>query len=166
VESIADQLERLENLRNKGSISEHEFMAAKAQVLAGNKSAMPPVKGHQSKDGQVFGFDEKSWCTMMHISQLLIFAGGIGIVVPIIMWAMSKDHSPYVQTHGNRMMNWIISSLIATAIAGVLCAVLIGFPILLVLLVLDVAFPVIAALKANEREIWKYPLAFRFFPEE
>ena len=82
------------------------------------------------------------------------------------MWAMSKDHSPYVRMHGNRMMNWIISSLIATAIAAVLCAVLIGFPILLVLFALDVAFPVVAALKANERKFWKYPLAFRFFPEQ
>lgn len=162
METIADQLERLESLRAKGSISDHEFVAAKASVLGGGGTAAPPVK----ETHQVFGFGVRAWCTLMHISQLLIFAGGIGIVVPIVMWAMSKDHSDYVRQQGNRMMNWIITSLIASVIAGLLCFVVIGFPILFVLLVLNAAFPVVAALKANDRQLWKYPLAFRFFPED
>ena len=76
MESIADQLERLANLRGKGSISEHEFLAAKAKVLGGGGEAAPPVKGDQ-----VFGFDEKTWCTLMHISQLLIpdYSRGVGV---------------------------------------------------------------------------------------
>lgn len=161
METIADQLERLEELRAKGSISEHEFLAAKANVLGTTGKAAPPVKESQ----QVYGFDQQMWCTLMHISQLLIFAGGIGIVVPIVMFAISKDHSVYVQRHGNRMMNWIISNLVATAIAGVLCVVVIGIPILLTLFALNIAFPLIAALKANNGEVWKYPVAYRFFPE-
>lgn len=162
METIADQLERLENLREKGSISEHEFAAAKANVINGRGTASAPVKANS----KVFGFESRTWCTLMHISQLFIFAAGIGIVVPIVMWAMSKDHSDEVRLHGNRMMNWIVSSLLAKVVAGLLCFILIGFPILFAILVMDAVFPVIAALKANDREFWKYPMAYRFFPEE
>lgn len=46
---------------------------------------------------------------------------------------------------------------------GLLSLVLIGIPFLAVLLVLNVVFPVIAALKAGEDRVWRYPLSITFF---
>jgi uncharacterized Tic20 family protein len=101
----------------------------------------------------------------MHISQLLVYGFGIGIVVPIVMWILGKDQSPLVARHGARMMNWIISSFIYGCIIGVLCLLFVGIPLAIVLAILTTVFPVIAAIKANGGEVWSYPMAIKFLPE-
>ena len=104
---------------------------------------------------------------LIHLSQLLNFASAgvpfLGIVVPIVLWAIAKDRSPQVDLHGKIALNWIISSLIYLMVIVPFCLVIIGIPFLLVLLVLDVVFPIIGAVKANEGVIWKYPLSIAFF---
>lgn len=63
-------------------------------------------------------------------------------------------------------MNWVISSAIYAAIGGILFWVIIGIPILLAVVVLNVLFPLIAAMKCNDGEVWSYPLALRIFAED
>ena len=50
---------------------------------------------------------------------------------------------------------------------GVLCFILlfvvVGIPLLLVLAVVAVVFPIIGGIKANNGEVWKYPLSITFF---
>ena len=102
---------------------------------------------------------------MLHLSQLFVFAGGVGLVVPVVLWLISKDKSPMANLHGNRIMNWIISWFIYMMIAAILCLFIVGIPILIALLILQVAFPIIAGVKANDGQDWSYPMAIRFFPE-
>jgi uncharacterized Tic20 family protein len=158
--NIAQELERLEQLRIKGALSDVEFQAAKNSLL--NGQAKPPTK---FADTTVHGLEEKTWCTLMHISQLLNFSG-IGIVVPVAMWIVGKEKSEMVNQQGNRMMNWIISSFIYMVAAGLLCFVVVGIPILFGLAVLTVVFPIMAALKANDNKVWTYPLTIKFLPED
>ena len=160
--TISDELERLDNLRVTGVLSEHEFQQAKQRLLAGNSG----VDGLTGQPGRVCGMHEQTWCMLMHLSQLLLFAGGIGIVAPIIMWAISKDDSDLARRHGARMMNWLISSFIYVVISGILLLVFIGIPLLLMMVLLNVVFPVMAALKANDGVLWSYPMAIRFLPED
>ena len=166
---MAQQLERLQALRDSGSLSDEEFQSAKQKVLNEEVLEAVPVTAnstnHPTGNVEVYGFTEPTWCMMMHLSQLFIFAGGIGIVVPIVLWLISKDKSTMANRHGNRMMNWIISVFIYLSIAWFLCMFLIGFPILIALILLQVAFPVLAGVKANEGQLWSYPMAIRFFPE-
>ena len=86
-----------------------------------------------------------------------------GLVAPIIMWAIAKDKNAQVDRHGRIVLNWIISCIIYLVIAFILCFVLIGFVILPVLVVLDIVFPIIGAVKANDGTAWKYPLSIPFF---
>ena len=109
---------------------------------------------------------EQTWCTLMHLPQLLLFAGGFGIAVPIIMGVLSKEDSDLARRHGNRMMNWLISSFIYLVISGLLVLVLLGIPLLIAVAILTVVFPVMAALKANEGQLWSYPLTIRFLQED
>lgn len=113
----------------------------------------------------IHGIEERTYCTLMHISQLLNYSL-IGVIVPIVMWILGKDNSVMVSRHGNRMMNWIISSFIYGCIAFVLCFFVIGFPIAIVLGILSVVFPIIAAIKANSNQAWSYPMAIKFLPED
>lgn len=101
---------------------------------------------------------------ILHLSQ---FAGYViplaGLVVPIIIWQVQKENMPDLDIHGRIVTNWIISEIIYGVIFAILCFVLIGIPLLIVLGVLSVAFPIIGALKANQGQTWKYPLSIAFF---
>ena len=52
--------------------------------------------------------------------------------------------------------------LIYDAVAAILCLVLIGFPILIVLWVLNTVLVIVAAIKAGDGELYRYPLTIRF----
>jgi uncharacterized protein len=159
---IASEIERLEELRRTGVLSEEEFQQAKQKAIAGDA----PRGAFSSEPGRIYGMAEQTWCTLMHLSQLLLFAGGFGIAVPIIMWVLSKEDSDLARRHGNRMMNWLISSFIYLVISGLLVLVLVGIPLLIAVAILTVVFPVMAALKANEGQLWSYPLTIRFLQED
>ena len=107
--------------------------------------------------------ETRQWAMLLHLSQ---FAGYVipmaGLVVPIVIWQMKKEELPALDIHGKIVANWIISALIYGAIFIVLSFVLIGIPLLMVLGVLGIAFPIIGALKANEGHTWKYPLSINF----
>ena len=162
--SIAQEIQQLEELRRTGALSDDEFHQAKQQVLNGDARATVPT--NKNAPTQFYGFEEQTWCMMIHLSQLLIFAGGLGLIVPIVMWASTKDQSELVSQHGNRMMNWLLSSLIYGLISGILCIFLIGIPMLLALIVMDIVFPILAGLKANNGRLWSYPFVIQFFPED
>ena len=111
-----------------------------------------------------WGMNEKSFCLLLHLSQLAGMAiPGAGLVLPIVMWATEKDNSPLIDEHGKVIFNWMISSLIYTLVSGILCFFIIGIPLLIVILVLVFVFPIIGGIKANEGIVWKYPLSISFF---
>ena len=113
---------------------------------------------------EVGGIKPDTYCMLLHLSQLLNFcAPPCGIIVPIVMWAIGKDNNTLVDQHGKVVLNWIISSVIYWMVILVLCFVLVGFFLLPVLLVLEIVFPIIGAVRANEGKVYKYPLSIPFF---
>jgi uncharacterized Tic20 family protein len=164
---LSDELERLQKLRDAGTLSEEEFHAAKQRLLQSPDPNPYAYAAPQSQPanavGTIHGMQEKTWCMMMHLSQLLIFAGGIGIAAPVVMWAVSKDDSRAANRHGLVILNWYISALIYGVVAGALCFIVIGLAIVPVLMALTVIFPIIGAMKCNEGTLWKYPLSIQFF---
>ena len=101
----------------------------------------------------------RQWALFLHLSQL---AGYIipllGLIAPIIIWQIKKEEYPILDVHGKVVVNWIISELIYAAIGFVLMFVVIGIPILAVLGVLAIVFPIIGGIKANNGELWHYPM--------
>jgi uncharacterized Tic20 family protein len=51
--------------------------------------------------------------------------------------------------------------LIYNIVAGILCLILIGFVLLAILHVLNVVFVIIAAVRASEGQMYRYPLTLR-----
>lgn len=106
----------------------------------------------------------REWGMMLHLSLLAGHAIPFGgIIVPIVIWQSKKDELPRLDRHGKNAMNWLISSFIYTLICVALCFVFVGFVLLPILIVLHFVFPIIAAMKATEGRVWKYPLAIPFF---
>ncbi|MDR1480325.1 MAG: DUF4870 domain-containing protein [Planctomycetaceae bacterium] len=99
---------------------------------------------------------------LIHLSQLLSFSG-LGVIVPIVLWAIQKDNEPLVDRHGKIVLNWMISMIIYLAVSAVLIVILVGFVALVILGVLAIVFPIIGGVKANSGIEWQYPLSIKFF---
>ncbi len=99
----------------------------------------------------------------LHLS---LFAGHIvpfgGIIVPIVLWQTQKEKYPELDVHGKNAVNWIITSVLGFCLFVPLSFVFVGIPFLIALVILNVVFPILAAIKANEGVVWKYPLAITF----
>jgi uncharacterized Tic20 family protein len=83
------------------------------------------------------------------------------IVGPLIIWLSKREDSPEIDAHGKESLNFQISMLIYNAISAILCLVLIGFVFLGVLHILNIIFVIIAAVRASEGKLWRYPLTIR-----
>ncbi|MEL6557983.1 MAG: DUF4870 domain-containing protein [Bacteroidota bacterium] len=127
-----------------------------------NDQNLPEV--YSTQQHRPWGMDTKQFCMLIHLAQ---FAGYIvpfaGLILPIVMWTSNKDLNPEVDRHGKSIMNWIISLFIYSVVATVLTFVLIGIPLLLVLVVLSIIFPIMGAVKAGNGEHYEYPLTIKFF---
>ncbi len=151
-----EDLKILAELREKGSITEEEYEREKAKIL--NEEEKSDTQGGFKKP--LFGLDEKSYLTLMHISQFAGFlAPLIGFIIPLIMWIANKEVNPKVDKHGKNIMNFIISFIVYAAI---LCITIIGIPLAVVVGILYIVFVIIAAVKVNNGEDWKYPLTIEF----
>ncbi|MFI3218542.1 MAG: DUF4870 domain-containing protein [Methylococcales bacterium] len=104
--------------------------------------------------------EARQWAMFLHLSQLAGFTvlPLLGLIVPIIIWQIKKEQYPSIDEHGKAVVNWIISELIYGAIGFMLLFVLIGFPILGILGILGLVFPIIGGIKANNGELWHYPM--------
>ncbi|MEO5721467.1 MAG: DUF4870 domain-containing protein [Chthoniobacterales bacterium] len=112
----------------------------------------------------------RTWTVLCHASSLLgFFVPVFGhILGPLIIWLVKRDESAEVNEHGKESLNFQISMFIYTSALGVvtfiLMFVLIGFlllPLFAVLFLADIILVIIAALKANEGELYRYPLTIR-----
>jgi uncharacterized Tic20 family protein len=114
-------------------------------------------------DFRPWNMDLSSYCMLMHLSQ---FAGIIvpfgGIALPIIMWATNKDKSSIIDQHGKNILNWMISFYIYVSISAILILLIIGIFALITLCLVAVIFAIIGAVKANNKEMFKYPLTIQF----
>lgn len=107
--------------------------------------------------------EERQMGMFLHLSGLafaLFFP--VGIVLPIILWQTQKDKMPALDAHGKMATNWMISATIYFFVSFILMFVLIGFLTAMVVFLLAIIFPIIAAIKANNGESWNYPLTIKF----
>jgi len=116
------------------------------------------------------GRSTRTWTVFCHASAFagFFFPGAGHIVGPLIVWLLKRDEFPDVDEHGKESLNFQISMFIYTAALGVVCFILmfvvIGFlllPLFGVLLVLDVVLVIVASVKANEGQLYRYPLTIR-----
>ncbi len=99
---------------------------------------------------------------LLHLSS---FAGIIvpyaGFIVPIVIWLVYKE-SDFVNQQGFIFFNGLISYTIYGIVSGLLCLILIGFPLLLGVFILAIWGPIRAALAARDGGFREYPLVIKF----
>ncbi|NLC85770.1 MAG: DUF4870 domain-containing protein [Bacteroidales bacterium] len=148
-----EDLKILDELREKGSITEEEYQREKEKILNDNNSFNVGNK-------PLFGMMENTYIMLMHLTQ---FAGVLiplaGFIVPILMWITNKDNNANVDLHGKNILNFMISFAIYAAVATI---TIIGIPVAIIIGILYIIFVIIATVKANNGEYWKYPLTIQF----
>lgn len=106
---------------------------------------------------------EKQWALICHLSGFCGYIIPFGnIIAPIVIWSVKKEEFEMVDQHGKEAVNFQISFTIWFFVAGIFVLLLIGIPILVALALIHVVFMVIAALKADNGELYHYPLTVNF----
>ena len=107
--------------------------------------------------------DARTWAMFCHIGA---FAGYIipfgNIIAPLIIWLIKKSESSLVDDQGKESLNFQISVTIYAFVALLLTLILIGYVVFVALVIFDLVMVIIAAVKVNEGEKYRYPLCIRF----
>ena len=152
---LPEEIQKLQNLREQGALSDEEFEEAKGRLLANDRTG---------KSDALMGLDLNNYRALMHASQ---FAGFIipfaGLIAPIVLWAMAKDEYPEVDQEGKQIFNWMISSFIYLVVSSILCVILIGIPLLFGVVMMCLIFPLIGTIKATQGESYTYPVTIKIF---
>ena len=106
--------------------------------------------------------DEKTLGIVCH---LLAFAGLAvpfgNILGPLILWLVKRADSPYLDAVGKEVVNFNISWAIYAAVAFITVFAVVGFLLLPLVCLLWLIFVIMAAIKASEGKLHRYPLTFR-----
>ncbi|HEX5399966.1 MAG TPA: DUF4870 domain-containing protein [Verrucomicrobiae bacterium] len=107
-----------------------------------------------------------------HLSAL---AGYVGvpfgnILGPLIVWQIKKNEIPSVDAHGKAALNFQITVLLAGIVTGAamvvggitICIGWLLLPLVILIGLAGLIFPIIAGIKANNGEDYKYPYNIEF----
>ncbi len=129
-------------------------------------NAVPPANVQPTEVSKEVNKDARMWAMFCHLIGLAailpvvpLFGGAIGA---LIIWQIKKDDFPFVNEQGKESLNFQISILIYAIVSGLLMFVCIGAFLLPAVIIFDIVFLIIAAIKANNGFHYRYPLTIRF----
>ncbi len=129
-----------------------------------------PQTVQESPGSKEINKDARMWGMICHLAGL----GGLIPIVPIIgsvigplvVWQIKKDEFGFVDEQGKEAVNFQISMLLYLLVSAILWIPLsffcIGAVIPVAISIVDLIFLLIAAVKANDGEHYRYPLTIRF----
>jgi len=136
------------------------------------KSAEPatgteqPVNVQPEQESKEVNKDARMWAMFCHLGGLAALLPILplvgGIIAPLIIWQIKKEEHTFVDEQGKEAVNFQISILIYEIVAGLLIFACVGAFLLPAVIIFDVVFFVIAAIKANNGFHYRYPLCIRF----
>lgn len=129
-----------------------------------NQPPPPPPMGSPGDSNQA-----RMWNMWCHLSALAGFVIPFGNVLgPLLVWQIKKNEFPSVVEHGKAALNFQLTVLIVLLV-GIVAAVLLSFvcffvcvgfllfPVIAIIGLAGLVFAVIAGIKANNGEAYRYP---------
>jgi uncharacterized protein len=105
---------------------------------------------------------ERLWAMLAHLLSFVAAYVFLGFVAPLVVLLVFGPRSAYVRAHAVESLNFNLSWLLYSIVALFLFIIGIGILILLALGIAYVVLVVIASLRANNGEFFRYPLTIRF----
>jgi uncharacterized Tic20 family protein len=119
---------------------------------AGGRPAGPPMSPDQ----------ERLWGMLAHLLSFVAAYLALGFVAPLVVLLVFGPRSAYVRAQAVESLNFNLSWLLYAVVGGILLIVVIGLLILIALGIAYVVLIVIASIRANNGELFRYPLTIRF----
>ena len=108
--------------------------------------------------------NERMWNMICHLSALSGFVGiPFGnIIGPLIVWQIKKSEFPGIEAYGKEALNFQITVTVAAIVlATVGMLICVGPLIAVAVAIAALVFTIIAGVKANNGEFYRYPLTVR-----
>ncbi|MDG2170345.1 MAG: DUF4870 domain-containing protein [Opitutales bacterium] len=136
---------------------------AQAEAAPPPEASSPPPTETVDSSGSGLSKDSLNMGMLCHLLALTAFltAGAGGIVGPLVIWLIKKDSDPYVDQQGKESLNFQISIVIYSIVAGLLIFVAIGIFLLPIIGLAWLILTIIGTIKASKGEMWQYPLTIR-----
>lgn len=109
--------------------------------------------------------DQQMLAVIGHLASLVFAILSVGIggwVVPLALYLIYRNRSPFMRQHAAEALNFQISITVLAALGWLLTITfvlaIIGIPLLIVVGIGTLVFPILAALTANRGERYRYPM--------
>lgn len=123
---------------------------------AGPPGAGPPAQPPLSPD------QERLWAMLAHLLAFVAAYVALGFIAPLTVLLVFGPRSAYVRAHAVESLNFNLSWLIYAVVGVILAFLLIGIPILIALGIAYVILVIVASVRANNGQLYRYPLTIRF----
>ena len=122
----------------------------------------PPPPGGGAAGPSLPPDQERLWAMLAHLLSFVAAYLFLGFVAPLIVLLVFGPRSAFVRANAVESLNFNLSWLLYGIIAVILAIVLIGFVILIVLGIAYLVLVIVASVRANNGEVYRYPATIRF----
>ena len=121
------------------------------------------VGANQATLAGAVGQEVRNTAVAAHLSTFAGLVVPFGSVIgPLAVWLTRRHGDPFIDQAGREALNFGISIAIYGAVVLAAALMLIGIPFLIVGVVAWVVLASLAAVKASQGQIYRYPLTLRF----
>ena len=115
--------------------------------------------GNETQGAYEISDDDRTWGILVHAVAFVGFFFPFGnIIGPLIVWAIKKDESQFVDENGKQAVNFQISWTIWLIIAAFSMLILIGFILLPLVAIAWFVLVIVAIIRASNNTVYEYPL--------
>ena len=94
---------------------------------------------------------------LAHLSEIVL-----ALIAPLLIMVLLGKRSAFVNDQAKEALNFHITLLIASIVSWILVFVFIGIFTLIAVIIYGLVFAIIAAIKAYNGELYRYPINIRF----
>jgi uncharacterized Tic20 family protein len=105
---------------------------------------------------------ERLWAMLSHLLSFVAAYIALGFLAPLTILLVFGPRSAYVREHAVESLNFNLTWLLYGIVAAFLAILGIGIPILIALGIAYVILVIIASIRANNGQLYRYPLTVRF----
>ena len=118
----------------------------------------PPEAADDDAEYDVSSSD-RTWGILTHASAFVGFVIPFGnILAPLIIWAIKKDESRFIDENGKEAINFQITWTVLLFVVGLTIFLVIGLVLVPIVALAWVILVVIAIIRASNDEVYDYPL--------
>jgi uncharacterized Tic20 family protein len=102
------------------------------------------------------------WGMLAHLGFIAGYVIPFGnVIAPLVIWLTQRDKSEFVAENAKEALNFQITVTIAIIASIILMFIVIGIFLLIAVGIYSLVIAIIAAIKANQGESYKYPITLR-----